>query len=140
MVINADQTLSKYIPVGPSTLALRNSKSVKLAGSADKRAITATFAQTLDDAFLPIQLIYKGKTSQSFPKITFPTGFSLSANEKHFSNTEESIKFLEEIIVPYIDEKRAEIDSPDQNALLTWDVSEDRKQNQCWKFYARTTF
>ena len=106
---------------------MRNSNSVQLAGSADKRAITATFAQTLDDAFLPMQLIYKGKTSQSFPKIIFPTGFSLSANEKHFSNTEESIKFLEEIIVSYVDKKRGEIDSPDQAALLIWDVFRGQK-------------
>ena len=117
LVINADQTPLKYVPVGRSTLASKNSKNVPLAGAADKRAITATFAQTLDDSFLPMQLIYKGKTSQSFPKITFPDGFSLSANEKHFSNTDESIKYLK-IIIPYVEQKRKETDQTDQAALL----------------------
>ena len=63
LIINADQTPLKYVPVGRSTLAAKNSKNVPLAGAADKRAITATFGQTLDDTFLPMQLIYKGKTS-----------------------------------------------------------------------------
>ena len=117
LVINADQTPLKYVPVDRCTLASRNSKNVPLAGAADKRAITATFAQTLDDSFLPMQLIYKGKTSQSFPKITLPDGFSLSANEKHFSNTDESIKYLKEIIIPYVEQKRKESDPTDQATL-----------------------
>ena len=87
-----------------------------------------------------MQLIYKGNTSQSFPKITFPTGFSLSANEKHFSNTEESIKFLEEIIVSYVDKKRGEIDSPDQAALLIWDVFRGQKTEPVLEVLRRTTF
>ena len=127
LVINADQTPLKYVPVDRCTLASRNSKNVPLAGAADKRAITATFAQTLDDSFLPMQLIYKGKTSQSFPKITLPDGFSLSANEKHFSNTDESIKYLKEIIIPYVEQKRKESDRTDQAALLIWDVFRGQK-------------
>ena len=74
-----------------------------------------------------MQLIYKGKTSQSFPKITFPDGFSLSANEKHFSNTDESIKYLKEIIIPYVEQKRKESDLTDQATLLIWDVFRGQK-------------
>ena len=122
LIINADQTPCKYVPTARYTLAEKNSKSVILAGGADKRAITATFAQTLNSEFLPMQLIYQGKTSQSFPKIEFPSGFSLSANKTHFSNTQESIKFLEEIVVPYVKKKRTELDDPNQAALLIWDV------------------
>ena len=51
LVINADQTPLKYIPVGHSTLASKNSKNIPLAGVGGKRAITATFSQTLDDSF-----------------------------------------------------------------------------------------
>ena len=71
LIINADQTPSKYVPVGRSTLAENNVKDVPISGSADKRSITATFAETLDGSFLPFQLIYKGKTTQSLPKIFF---------------------------------------------------------------------
>ena len=46
-----------------------------------------------------MQLTYGGKTKKSLQK--FLDSFSLSANEKQFSNTQESLKFIEEIIVPY---------------------------------------
>ena len=49
-----------------------------------------------------MQLIYSGKTQQSFPKFDFRNSFSLSANPKHFSNTEESIKLLDGIIISYV--------------------------------------
>ena len=66
-------------------------RSVTLAGSADKRAITATFVETLNSVFLPIQQICQGKTSHSFPNIEFLSGFSLNSNDTHFSTTQESI-------------------------------------------------
>ena len=113
LIINADQTPSKYVPVGRSTLAEKNVKDVPISGSADKR--------------LSFQLIYKGKTTQSLPKIDFPDGFSLSVNEKHFSNTQESIKFLKEIVIPFIDKKRSELKNPSQAALLIWDVFRGQK-------------
>ena len=42
----------------------------------------------------------------SFPRINFPQYFSLSANIKHFSNTQESLKLLYEIIIPYVEKER----------------------------------
>ena len=127
LILNADQTPSKYVPSARYTLAQKNSKEVPIAGGADKRAITATFVETLDSKFLPIQLIYGGKTKQSFPKSKFPDGFSLSANPSHFSNTEESIKLIEEVVVPYVDKVRAELNNPIQPALLIWDVFRGQK-------------
>ena len=127
MIISADQTPSKYVPVGGSTFAERNVKYVPISGSADKRSITATFAETLDSFFLSFQLIYEGKSTQSLPKIDFPDGFSLSVKEKHFSNTQESIKFLEEIVIPFVDRKRSELKNPSQAAWLMWDVFRGQK-------------
>ena len=89
LVMNIDQTPSKLAPASRHTLAEKNSKHVSIAGSSYKQAITATFGVTLSNDFLPMQLIYGGKTEQSFPKFNFPDSFSLSANPKHFSNTEE---------------------------------------------------
>ena len=74
-------------------------KSVSIVGSADKRCITVTFVITLEEYFLPLQLIYSGKTKQSLPRYKFSESFSLSVNPKHFSNNEESIKFIEEIVL-----------------------------------------
>ena len=93
LIISADQTPWKYVPVGRSASAEKNVKDVPISGSADKRSITATFAEILDGSFLPFQLIYKGKTTQSLPKIDFPDGFSQSVNGKHFSNTQEPSSF-----------------------------------------------
>ena len=127
MIITADQTSSKYVPVERLTLTEKNVKGIPISGCADKRSITATFAEGLDGSFLPFQLIYKGKTTQSLPKIDFPDGFSLSVNEKHFSNTQESIKFLKEIVIPFVDKKRSELKNPSQAALLIWDVFRGQK-------------
>ena len=127
LILNADHTLSKYVPTARYTLAEKNPKSVPIAAAADKRAITATFVETLDCKSFPMQLIYGGKTSQSLPKIQFPTGFYLSANPSHYSSTEESLKLLKEIVVPYAEKIRAKLDDPKQSALLIWDVFRHQK-------------
>ena len=61
MVINLDQTLTKFVPGSSHTLAKVGSTNVPVAGANDKRMITATFAVRLSGSFLPIQLIYGGK-------------------------------------------------------------------------------
>ena len=61
-IINLDQAPTKYVPVGWTTLAKKNSKTVPIKGSSDKRTITATFAILLQEDFLSVQLIYGGKT------------------------------------------------------------------------------
>ena len=46
-----------------------------------------------------MQLIYGGKTNQRLPRFKFPESFSLSVNPKHYSNTLESIKIIDEVII-----------------------------------------
>ena len=65
LVLNLDQTPSKYIPVSNKTMAAKGTKYVPIKGSSDQRMITTTFAITLDGHFLPMQLIYAGKTEVS---------------------------------------------------------------------------
>ena len=85
--------------------------------------ITATFTITLDGHLLRVQLIYGGKTSKSLPRVNFPKSFSLSANPKHYSNEQESIKVLEEIIISYYKKERERLGMvKDQAALLIMDV------------------
>ena len=70
-----------------------------------------------------MQLIYGGKTNMSLPKFEFPKTFSLNVNEKHFSNSTESIKFLEKVIIAYVDGTRANLTLLlDQQALLVFDA------------------
>ena len=101
LIIDFDQTPSKYVQVSAMTMDKKATSNVPIEGIDDKRSITATFSITFDSKFLPMQLIYKGKTSQSLPKIKFPDGFYLTANESHYGNEKEYIKFLE-FIKPYI--------------------------------------
>ena len=89
----------------------------------DKRCITATFAVSLSGAFLPIQLIYGGKTKKSLPRFKFPPSFSLSVNKTHYSNEKEARKYLREIILPYVEMvKTTKKLKPDQKSLLIFDV------------------
>ena len=122
LVINSDQTPSKYVTAGRTTMAAKNASTVPLAGSNDKRAITLTLSVVLDGTILPFQCIYGGKTTRSIPNVNFPDGFSLSANIKHYSNTDEVLKHLNEVVVPYVEKQRSELNLPEQKALLIWDV------------------
>ena len=120
LIVNFDQTPSKYVPV--ASTAKRNSKQVSIKGSDDKRSITATFTITMDGKFLGMQLIYGGKTNQSLPRYQFPKNFSLSVNQKHYSNEKESLKLFDEIILPYINSERQRLLKPNQKAIVIFDV------------------
>ena len=124
LILNADQTPASYVSVGKSTMAKRGDKCVSIKGLSDKRNITLTFVITLAGEFLPLQIIYGGKTDRCHPKdVRFPSGFCISHNEKHWSNEEETIKLIDTIIVPYIVRKRFELNLPaTQKALVIWDV------------------
>ena len=65
-----------------------------------------------------MQLIYGGKTLKSLPNFEFPDSFSLSVNPKHFSNTQ----VVTEIVAPYFENQRKELQKPDQAVLLILDV------------------
>ena len=123
LVINIDQTRLKYVPVSSRTMATKNSKHVHVAGFSYNQAITGTFGITLSYKFLPMQLICGETTAQSLPEFKFPESFSLSANPKHFSNTTESLKLLDKIIIPYVKNERERLKlEPFQPALLILDI------------------
>ena len=69
-----------------------------------------------------MQLIYKSKTNQSLPKVSFPEGFLLSANEEKYCKEKEPLKFLDEIILPYIQKERKNLGRKNQKALIIFDV------------------
>ena len=79
LVMKFDQTPLKYAPMANQTLSRKGSKHVAIKGQSFKQAITATFGITFSDKFLPMQLIYGGKTKRNLPKVKFPDPFSLSS-------------------------------------------------------------
>ena len=124
LVLNADQTPSSYVSVGKMTMAAKGVKSVPVQGLTDKRNITLTFVVTFKGDFLPMQVIYGGKTKASLPRgFVFPKGFSLSQNPKHWSNEKETLKLIQEVVNPYVVHKRKELGlHSTQKALMVWDV------------------
>ena len=104
------------------TMAKRGETNVRIAGTNDKRSITAIFSMTFNNKLLPIQLIYKGKTNQSLRKVDFPDVFSLSVNKTHYSNEEEALKFIDEIILPHVQKRQAKLRYGNQKALLIFNI------------------
>ena len=125
LVVNLDQTPLSYVSPGKYTFSFKGAKNVPIRGVDDKRQITGTFAVTITGKCLPIQLIYKGKTKRSLPKFKFPTSFSVTCTENHWSNsnTEKSIEFFEEIIFPYLEKVKIENGYPEeQHSLVIMDT------------------
>ena len=112
MTLNIDQASLKQAPCSRQTLAPKNSKHVAIFGMSNKKATTGTFVITLDGHCLPFQPIYGGKTMRNLPKFKFPKEVLLSVNEKHFSNTQESLKILREIGIPYVNQQRQKKNYP----------------------------
>ena len=48
--------------------------------------------------------------------------FTLSANEKHYGNEQESLKLLNDVIIPYVEMEREKLELPTQVALIIMDV------------------
>ena len=73
---------------------------------------------------LPLQIIYSGKTHKSEQRaFSIPSGFVVSQNPKNWSNEQEMLILIEEIISPYTIKKRAELALPaTQKVLVIWDV------------------
>ena len=128
-LLNANQTPSSYVSVEKTAMAARNSSSVPIKGLTDKRNITLTFVISLNGDFLPMQIIYQGKTKASQPRgFDFPRGFVVTQNPKHYSNELETLNLLDNIIQPYVVLKRKELNLPaTQEALLIWDVFKGQK-------------
>ena len=123
-MLNSDQTPSSYVSVGRPTMATRGVKSVAIKGYIDERNITLNFAVSLSGEFLPMQIMYGGKTEASQPHgYTFPQGFLVTQNLKHWSDETETLNMIEGIIKPYVMRKQSELHLPENHkALVVWDV------------------
>ena len=97
LIINVDQTPSKFVATDNVTMAAKGEKHIFCAGATDKRSITVTLSESLDGHILPFQFIYTGKTQRSPPNVTFPDGFCLAYNQKHWNNETEAIRLMEDV-------------------------------------------
>ena len=101
LVLNLDQTSLSYISPGKYTFFSNGSNNAPIKDQEDKRQITATFVVSAAGSFLPIQLIYTGKSERSLPKFTFPSCFHVTFTPNHWSNLEKSEQLFKPIIFPY---------------------------------------
>ena len=123
LVLNLDQTPLSYVSPGKYTFDLMSSKTVPIKGVNDKRQITAIFTVTASGEFLPIQLIYSGKTKRSLPKFEFPKAFDVTFTPNHWSNYEKCVSLFKKIIFPYLKSKKEELGYPkEQYSLIIMDT------------------
>ena len=87
----------------------RGVKGVELLGANDKRQITAIFCGSLLGDFLPLQIIYKGKTTRCQPSYDFLSDWNITCSPNHWSTEETMLEYISEIIIPYVEAVRHDI-------------------------------
>ena len=74
---------------------------------------------------LPFQIIYSGKTKRCLPKNVGKNKhkFLFSFNKSHWSNKQETLRLINEILVPCIEDTKEKLGLPDNpTSLLIWDA------------------
>ena len=107
LILNWDQTALHLVPTGQWTMHRSGEKVVPITNSDDKRQITAVLAVTMSGEYLPPQLIYKGKTERCHPAGEVPEGWDIWHSHNHWSNEETMMRYVEMVIAPFVDDKRA---------------------------------
>ena len=101
-ILDFDQTGVKIVPSSTWTMDREGSRRVEVVGIGDKRMITAVFCRSLVDDFLPVQVIYKGKTNCAPPHYQFPMNWHVTHSENHWSMEVTMIQYVENIIILYV--------------------------------------
>uniref|UniRef100_A0A1X7SKG8 DDE-1 domain-containing protein n=1 Tax=Amphimedon queenslandica TaxID=400682 RepID=A0A1X7SKG8_AMPQE len=108
MIFNWDQTGLQLVPTGQWTMNQSVEKMIPIAHSDNKRHVTAVLAASLTWEFMPPQIIYQGKTTRCHPTVTaVPQGWDLWHSENHWSNGETMERYVEKLIVFYLNVKSA---------------------------------
>ena len=120
LILNWDQTGIKIVPSNTWTMDHQGSQRVEVAGVNNKRLITTVFCGTLTGDFLSVQVIYKGKTPQCYPRYHFPPEWDITHSLKHWSNEVTMLQYVENMIVPYVRATRSAF-TDETPALVTMD-------------------
>ena len=121
LILNWDQTGINLVPVYSWTMNRSGAKRVEVKGVNDRRQITALFRGTLRGDFLPIQLIYKGKTARCHPRYQFASGWHITHSPQCWSSEETMIQYINEIVIPYVKNQRDTLQDPTLSALVIVD-------------------
>ena len=102
LIISFDQTALSNVPATPWTMEKEGVKRIEVVSKDDKRQITAVFCGSMTGEFLPPQLIYEGKTSQSLPHYTFPLSWHVTHTDNYWPNETTMKMYIDKIILPYV--------------------------------------
>ena len=121
-MINIDQT-----PAICSCLLLHHGKKgnqcVPVSGTANYCQIMVAFGVSLSGDFLPIQLIYQGKTKHCQPTYLFPHEFHIIQTENHWANKNLILDLIKEVLVSHVRKVGQKLSLPeDQQWLLIADI------------------
>ncbi len=130
LILNWDQTGIHLVPAAAWTMEQRGSKRIEIEGVNDKRQITAVFCGSLIGEFLPIQIIYKGKTKRCHPRYQFPIDWNVTHSPKHWSTEETMIEYITEIIIPFVESVRSRLDDKSTSAVIIIDNFKAQKTAQ----------
>ncbi len=130
LILNWDQTGIHLVPAAAWTMEQRGSKRIEIEGVNDKRQITAVFCGSLIGEFLPIQIIYKGKTKRCHPRYQFPIDLNVTHSPKHWSTEETMIEYITEIIIPFVESVRSRLDDKSTSAVIIIDNFKAQKTAQ----------
>ena len=84
--------------------------------------------------FLPIQVIYEGKTKRCLPKCTFPFSSDATFSENHWYNTEKFLSFFNKIVFPHFKNVRKAKGYPDEHtSLIIMDTFKGQDNNEVAK-------
>ena len=136
LVINLDQTLLSYISPGKYTFNFKGAENVPIKGVDDKRGITATFAISATGKFLPMQLIYPGKTKRCLPNFQFPSIPRLPTHKTIGPIVQtKAIEHFEKVIFPYLEKIKVQKGYPkEQMSLFIMDTFKGKDNNEMRKF------
>ena len=101
LVLNWDQTGIRFVPSSTWTMERRGERRVEMVGVNDKRQITAVFCGGASGKFLPVQLIYTGKTARCHPRYPSPPEWNVTHLCNHWSNEDTMEEYVDNIILPY---------------------------------------
>lgn len=141
LIVNMDQTGVHLAPADVRTYEQRGSKHVAVVAAEDKRQITACIASSLNGDFLPLQLIFQGKTDACHPPAADcakDAQVHITHSENHWSNQQTMRQWVEFVLMPYAERQIAAHSlQPDAKLVLVLDVWAVHKSEE-FRMFLRT--
>ena len=71
--------------------------------------------------FLTLAIIYQGQTKRCHPNFKFSEEFNITHSVNHLPKEEKAIKLIEKVLLPYVKNKKEELDlrSTEKRLLIT---------------------